>query len=51
MSDQEFKKLFEIYEILSSGRTDMAKKMLEVFLDLRKPDPPSKNKPVEPEVA
>lgn len=40
MKDEDFKRVFEIYEVLSSGRIDMAKKMMEKFLGIN-PDAPS----------
>jgi len=38
MSDQEFKQLFEIHEVLVSGRIDQAVKMLEKFIGIDKPE-------------
>lgn len=40
MKDEDFKRVFEIYEVLSSGRIDMAKKMMEKFLGIN-PNTPS----------
>lgn len=40
MKDNDFKQVFEIYEILASGRIDMAKKMMEKFLGIN-PDSPA----------
>lgn len=39
MTDDEFKELFEVYEVLSSGRIDQAKKMLEKIIGIN-PEPP-----------
>lgn len=38
MNDEDFKRVFEIYEVLSSGRIDMAKKMMEKFLGINPND-------------
>lgn len=48
MKDEDFKRVFEIYEVLSSGRIDMAKKMMEKFLGIN-PEAPSTDP--EPEAA
>ena len=37
MTQQEYHKLIEIYEVLDSGRIDMAKKMLENYMKTNRP--------------
>lgn len=48
MTDTELAKLREIYDVMTSGRIDLARTMLEKIIDNRKP--PIRPDP-EPEVA